>query len=155
MSMHRDHNLTHYGLYPLWLSLDLTRPDTNDSRVTPPRSKTPYGQATPELPTPSSGSRREPVKQNSSAWSNVQRSPVQSMTTPKANATTLPLPTTEQETSFREAVEALNEKRSDNGHVGSIGTGRMPYTDKEPQRRMMVVICGEGRDKAAISEVNR
>lgn len=31
----------------------------------------------------------------------------------------------------------------------------MPYTEKEAQRRMMVVICGEGRDKAAISEVNR
>jgi hypothetical protein len=52
-------------------------------------------------------------------------------------------------------VLAINEKRTDNGQLGSIGSGKLPPTDKEAQRRMMVVICGEGRDKAAVSEVNR
>jgi hypothetical protein len=65
------------------------------------------------------------------------------------------LPSAEQENGFKEAVLAINEKRMDGGQLGSIGSGKLPPTEKEAQRRMMVVICGEGLDKAAISEVNR
>lgn len=153
MSIHREINLTHYGLYPLWLGLDLSQPATHAS---PPRSKAQMSAApTPELPASSGHGRRDTVKQTASAWANVQRSPTQTLSTPRVASQPLSLPTQEQENQFRDAVQALNQKRSENGHIGSIGTGRMPYTDKEAQRRMMVVICGEGRDKAAISEVNR
>lgn len=156
VSIHREINLTHYGLYPLWLGLDLSHPAGDGSHTTPPRSKS-HHISTPnsDLPTPSSHGRRDTVKQTSSAWANVQRSPVQSMNTPRAPALQLSLPTQDQESQFRDAVQALNEKRTESGHIASIGTGGMPFTEKEAQRRMMVVICGEGRDKAAISEVNR
>ena len=159
MSIHRDTDLTHYGLYPLWLGLDLSRSNQDESRASSSRHTTQHhNSSTPssDLAVPSGHSRRETVKQTSSAWSNVQRSPVQTLLTPRGGTTTsLPEPTPEQESQFKDAVQALNDKRAENGHVGSVGTGRMPYTEKEAQRRMMVVICGEGRDKAAISEVNR
>lgn len=157
MSIHRDTDLTHYGLYALWLGLDLSRSTQDDTSTNPSRPST-YTSSTPtsDLPISSGSARRETVKQTSSAWSNVQRSPVQTLTTPRGGTTTtLPLPTAEQESQFKDVIQTLNEKRSENGHVSSVGTGKMPYTEKEAQRRMMVVICGEGRDKAAISEVNR
>lgn len=157
MSIHRDTDLTHYGLYPLWLGLDLSRTYHDETRPSTSRHTTQHNSSTPsDLPMPSGNARRETVKQTSSAWSNVQRSPVQTVTTPRGSTTTsLALPTLEQEAQFKDVVQALNDKRAENGHAGSVGSGRMPYTEKEAQRRMMVVICGEGRDKAAISEVNR
>ena len=155
MSVHRDTDLTHYGLYPLWLGLDLSRSNQDEHRPTASRHNTQHS-APSDLPLPSGNSRRETVKQTSSAWSNVQKSPVQTLSTPRGtSANSLPLPTPEQESQFKDVVQALNDKRAENGHAGSVGSGRMPYTEKEAQRRMMVVICGEGRDKAAISEVNR
>jgi hypothetical protein len=160
-STYREYDLSHYGLYPLWLSLNLTRTAEGGPNTTPPRPTTtsstyltpPVG---PELPASSgsTGSRRETVKQGSSAWSNVTRSPNTPSPVQKGNSPQN-LPSTEQENGFREAVLAINEKRTDNGQLGSIGSGKLPPTDKEAQRRMMVVICGEGRDKAAVSEVNR
>jgi hypothetical protein len=159
MSTYRDYDLSHYGLYPLWLSLDLTQPPEDDdhipSRPTTTASSHMAPSADANLPAPSIGPRRETVKQGASAWSNVTRSPNTPSPAQKSRHTPQNLPTPEQENEFREAVQALNERRTESGHVGGIGTGKLPYTDKEAQRRMMIVICGEGRDKAAISEVNR
>lgn len=159
-STYREYDLSHYGLYPLWLSLNLTRP-SDDSHITPPRPTTSSSHRTPpvgpELPpsSGSTGSRRETVKQGSSAWSNVSRSPNTPAPLHKPGNSPQNLPSQEQENAFQEAVLAINEKRSDNGRVGGIGRGKLPPTDKEAQRRMMVVICGEGREQAAVSEVNR
>ena len=160
-STYREYDLSHYGLYPLWLSMNLTVNTEEDSHNTPSRPPTsssnyltpPVG---PELPasTGSTGSRRETVKQGSSAWSNVARSSNTPSPGQKGHSSQN-LPDAEQEDRFKEAVLAINEKRSTNGQLGSIGSGKLPPTEKEAQRRMMVVICGEGRDKAAISEVNR
>jgi len=160
-STYREYDLSHYGLYPLWLSLNLTR-SNEDSNTTPPRpTATSSSHLTPpvgpELPASSNstGSRRETVKQGSSAWSNVARSTNVPSPVQKSGNSPQNLPSAEQENGFQEAVLAINEKRTDNGQLGSIGSGKLPPTDKEAQRRMMVVICGEGRDKAVISEVNR
>jgi hypothetical protein len=142
--------------------MNLTRPTDEGKHTTPPRPRTtsstyltpPVG---PELPasTGSTGSRRETVKQGSSAWSNVTRSPNSPSPAQKSGNSAKDEPSQEQENEFKEAVLAINEKRTDDGQLGSIGSGKLPPTEKEAQRRMMVVICGEGRDKAVISEVNR
>lgn len=161
-STYGEYDLSHYGLYPLWLSLDLDQSTKDNVNTTPPRptaSSSSYltPDSGPELPTstPSTGSRRETVKQGSSAWSNVTRSPHTPSPVQKTGNSPQSLPTPEQENGFRDAVQAINDRRADSGPLGSLGAGKLPYTEKEAQRRMMVVICGEGRDKAAVSEVNR
>jgi hypothetical protein len=159
-STYGDYDLSHYGLYPLWLSLQLDQRSKDNVNTTPPRPTTSSyltPDSGPELPTstPSTGSRRETVKQGSSAWSNVTRSPQTPSPVQKTGNSPQNLPTPEQENGFRDAVQAINDRRADSGHLGSLGAGKLPETEKEAQRRMMVVICGEGRDKTAISEVNR
>jgi hypothetical protein len=147
--------------------MDLTRPatgpnssprvptDPSNQNITPPVTTDVLAAGGGSGSGSGSGPRRETVRQGAAAWSNVSKNPGTPTITQKTGNSPRVSVTSEDENAFRDAVEALNQKRTENGHAGTIGTGRLPYTEKEPQRRMMVVICGEGRDKAAISEVNR
>jgi hypothetical protein len=166
MSTYGHHDFTHYGLYPLWNCLDLVQ-DADDAKSSPPIPTNPLSQnVTPptatDLAAPASGSggsRRETVRQGASAWTNVagvakkEATPTVSV---KSSTSRRRSVTAEDVVAFQEAVVALNQKRTEVGHAGGIGTGRLPHDGRKDHiRRMMVVICGEGRDAAAISEVNR
>lgn len=162
-SAYGRHDFTHYGLYPLWNCLDLVR-EAADAKSLPRAPSDPCTQnvtpsTTTDLAAPASGSgvsRRETVRQGASAWTNLSKTagtptvPVKSGNSPRRSVTA------EDETSFVEAVKALNQRRTEIGHAGGVGTGRLPHDGrKDDIRRMMVVICGEGRDAAAISEIDR
>jgi len=54
---------------------------------------------------------------------------------------------------YNAAVASLNALRADNNAVAAPGNHRLPHTEKSPQRRMMLAVCGEKYD--TMEEVNR
>lgn len=56
---------------------------------------------------------------------------------------------------YNAAIAKINALRTDSGSVGAPGSHRLPHTQRAPQRRMMLAICGENSGYDAMKEVDR
>ncbi|GMK59926.1 hypothetical protein CspeluHIS016_0901430 [Cutaneotrichosporon spelunceum] len=62
---------------------------------------------------------------------------------------------TEFDSDYNAAVTRLNATRTLQGHVAAPGAHRLPHTDRMPQRRMMLAVCGENLAYDKMAEVHR
>ena len=158
----RTLNLTFAGIQSIWTGLDL------DSRmVVSSGSESSIGSQsthTSDFPaqTPFQNAHREPIKQGSAAWTSLrntqhQQLPSRSQLTSTPHTSSSPESTIKgsepvlPDADFAAALEIINARRDQEEHRGKIGTSRLPRSDKVPQRRMILAVCGERE----ASEVNR
>jgi hypothetical protein len=56
---------------------------------------------------------------------------------------------------YNAAITRLNSARTAQGHIAAPGSHRLPHTDRMPQRRMMLAVCGENYAYDTMAEVHR
>lgn len=61
----------------------------------------------------------------------------------------------ETDAEYNAAIQRLNVARMNQGHIAAPGNHRLPHTDRIPQRRMMLAVCGENHAYDTMAEVTR
>ncbi|BEI89570.1 uncharacterized protein CcaverHIS019_0209320 [Cutaneotrichosporon cavernicola] len=56
---------------------------------------------------------------------------------------------------YNAAITRLNATRTLQSHIAAPGAHRLPHTDRMPQRRMMLAVCGENMAYDTMAEVHR
>ena len=147
-SVTRSTNLTYAGIHAIWTGQDLASHPTSSFSPASARS---HATLAADLGRPPSqaGIPREPVKQGSAAWTSLRNTqlPSRSNSTPIATPSPPhpsdlnrePLP----DADFAAAVETMNARRDVEEHIGRVGKGRLPPSEKAAQRRMILAVCGE------------
>lgn len=63
--------------------------------------------------------------------------------------------THEYDAEYNAAIQRLNTLRTNQGHIAAPGNHRLPHTERIPQRRMMLAVCGENHAYDTMAEVHR
>lgn len=61
----------------------------------------------------------------------------------------------EYDADYNAAIQRLNATRTAQGHIAAPGTHKLPHTERMPQRRMMLAVCGENYTYDTMAEVHR
>lgn len=56
---------------------------------------------------------------------------------------------------YSSVIQSINAMRADAQAIAAPGSHRLPHTDKAPQRRMMLAVCGENHAYDTMEEVHR
>ncbi|ORX34788.1 hypothetical protein BD324DRAFT_593880 [Kockovaella imperatae] len=143
-SRDRSINLSHAGIYAIWTGQDLSKP----TPVSPPasiRSQSTLLSESTELRNPSlTPTAREPVKQNSAAWTSLRHTQHQmpARSTPNVPQVSHTPPWSRYDAAldheFSAAVENLSRHRDDGKRAQ-----RLPSSSKIAQRSIILAVCGD------------
>lgn len=125
MSRQGDYDLTYQGLYSIWSGL--------------------LG----------SDGRAEPFQ--SAAWANLRSHGVPITREGSGSGASTPRrgPLPDHDADYNDAVSKINAARTASGSMSAPGSHRLPHTDRAPQRRMMLAVCGENHTYDTMQEVNK
>lgn len=142
----RGYDLTYTGVQSIWTglgaSIDASSPSTSS------RSGSTFES---ELPSVQQAT-RETIKQSPAAWKSLQKLQVLPAAPSSVNKDK---PAEPIDPAFLGALQAINTRRATSSHPGQTAQHRLPKTEREAARRMILAICGERNELGGNGEVNR
>ncbi|WOO76939.1 SEH-associated protein 4 [Vanrija pseudolonga] len=130
ISIQGNYNLTYQGIWPIW-SGQIGAPPSLASSV------------------PGSAAWTALRAHNNSHLGVGQRDTGSAGSTPRRDAADLLDP------DYTSAIAKINAARATAGASSSPGNHKLPHTEKMPQRRMILAVCGENHAYETMAEVNR
>lgn len=91
----------------------------------------------------------------SAAWANLRSHGVSREGSGSGASTPSRGPPPEYDADYNNAISKLNAIRTESGAMAAPGLHRLPHTDRAPQRRMMLAVCGENHTYDPMQEVNK
>ena len=143
----RGYDLTFEGMYNIWTGT------SNPYNSSSPNASIQSESTLSELPPVQPASTRGTITQGSAAWTLLRayqspQSPIPSTCIDKTGSLAETV-----DPSYAAVIQAINSRRTDLSHPGAPGRQRLPLSEREGARRMILAICGEKDDRAG--EIDR
>ena len=143
-SQARGYDLTFEGIHNIWTGTSSPYNSSSSPNVSIQSDST----IVSELPHVQPTSTRGTIIQGSAAWALLRAyqpplSPIPSTGMDKTSTTTETV-----DPGYTAAIQAINSRRTELSHIGAPGKQRMPWSEREGARRMILAICGEKDDRA-------